>query len=519
MLPLASLTFISSATASPLHDISGSYAEEQIQSLYEKGIVLGDEKGLYHPEKAVTRAEFITMLDKTLGLSPLNSNLPAFRDVSQKHWSYPWVQAGVSLGLINGTSTKTFAPTRAITREEAATLLIRAFYGELPKSSSARKFDDQREISAWAAPYVQKAAELSIMNGFDGEFRPADPLTRQEIAVILERISEKLEKQPSNSSSALQIGWQYALSADAYIQTVKNSEVNVLSPRWYFLEKSGTLSDSTNQQLVQWAHSNNKKVWALVGNRFDPELTEQYLGTASARKSLVEQLVAKVKKYDLDGINIDFEGFKPDNRDQFTAFIKELGTALKKEQATLSVDVPPNSHTSWSDPFDFAQLGKYADYVVAMSYEEHWSGGPTAGSVASLPWYDDSLDTLLDDVPADKLIAGIPLFTRDWYKQNGKLQSEDLTLPQSYQAISGSVAKLTWTPAVGQYTISYTKNGLTHQIWMEDSRSLALKYLNARQMGLPGAAYWYVGSESSDVWTSIENAEKLYLYQKNKPLQ
>lgn len=60
------------------------------------------------------------------------------------------------------------------------------------------------------------------------------------------------------------------------------------------------------------------------------------------------------------------------------------------------------------------ELGKAADYIVMMGYDEHWAGSSIAGSVASLPWVRDGLLELMKEVPSHKIILGVPYYTREW---------------------------------------------------------------------------------------------------------
>ncbi|WP_238933640.1 S-layer homology domain-containing protein [Brevibacillus choshinensis] len=495
----------STASTNSLRDISNSYAREQIRALQSSGIVSGDEKGYFHPENPVTRAEFVSMLDRTLGIKPVASSVPSFTDVPKSSWAYGYVQAAVSLDMANGTSSTTFSPNRTISRQEAATFLVRAM-GLQASSTATPSVKDANAISNWARPAVSAAIKKQWLVGYQGYFRPGAALSREETAVILKRILDELNATTVSAKPLVSLGWQYQSTTQEFIAQVQKSGINTLSPRWYFLQKNGSISDYTDASLVHWAQKNGKEVWALFGNQFDPTTTHAVLSDKSKRTAVVQKLVSFVDKYQLDGINVDFEGFNPDDRDNFTAFIKELGTALHAKGAVLSVDVPPDTGTDWSEPFDYEKLALHADYVVLMAYEEHWVGSPKAGSVASLPWFENVIKGVLDDVPAQKLIAGIPLYTRDWYSAGGQVQSTDISIPESYQLISQYKTTTKWDEALGQYRSTFTKQGVSHSIWLEESRSLGLKAQTSLTWQIGGLAYWYIGSESTDVWTSIANS-------------
>lgn len=498
----------STASTLTLRDISNSYASKQIRTLQDAGIIAGDEKGYFHPTRPVTRAEFVAMLNRTIGIKPVASQVASYSDVTKNNWAYGDIQAAASLELVNGTSSNTFSPKRTITREEAATILVRALK-QKGSSSASLSFKDVQEMSTWALPSIRDAVHRGWMSGYNGFFRPVDALSRQETAVILERILTLLKAQTVSSKPLISLGWQYQSTTEEFISQVKKTNVNTVSPRWYFLQKDGTVSDQSDAALVKWAHQNGKEVWPLFGNRFDSAATHAALSVPANRTAIVQTLSWYVTKYQLDGINVDFEAFSPADREVFTLFIQELSTALHKQGAVVSVDVPPNTNSDWSDPFDFESLAKYADYIVLMAYEEHWVGSPKAGSVASLPWLEKKIQDLLEDIPSDRLIVGLPLYTRDWFSANGSMQSSDISIPGSYELIAKYRGSTKWQDSIGQYISSYQKQGVTHTIWLEESRSLGLKAQASLKWQIGGFAYWYIGSESSDVWTAINNSIKL----------
>ncbi|MCK9907320.1 S-layer homology domain-containing protein, partial [Frankia sp. Cpl3] len=81
------------------------------------------------------------------------------------YWGYEWIQTGAALGIVTGTSVTTFLPNRPISRQEAATLLVRAIKGS-PDPEPALSFMDMDRTDAWALPSVKKAIELGLMNGY-----------------------------------------------------------------------------------------------------------------------------------------------------------------------------------------------------------------------------------------------------------------------------------------------------------------------------------------------------------------
>ncbi|WP_342439011.1 S-layer homology domain-containing protein [Paenibacillus sp. FSL L8-0436] len=502
----------------PFDDISTSYAQKEIIDLYNKKLITGTSLTSFSPAKSMTRAEFITVLERLLKLDPVASPVSAFRDVVMNEWYYGPIQAAVQLNLASGTSETTFAPKRAVTRQEAAVWLAGALQQTNGKSANLTAYKDSDLIAAWAGNSVAAVSNLGLMKGDEtGYFRPTDAITRQEATVLIYRVLQnkswatELENEPQKH---IVIGWQYGQTTAEYKSTILKSNVNILSPRWYFVGGTGSVTDSTDISLVSWAKTKDKEIWAMVGNRSDQEATHLMLSSVTARNTAITQLAAMVSKYGIDGLNIDFENVKAADRKYLTDFIAILAERLHGVNATLSIDVSPDLGTDWTEAFDYAALGEQVDYVVMMGYDEHYGGSVNPGSNASLPYIINAVETLLKVVSNDKVILALPFYNRDWtLKQNGTVSSSEfITFTEQNQRINTYSMKPLWNESLAQYVAGYTNNVMQHMIWIEDGRSLIAKYHFAVTKNLAGVAYWYIGGESPDIWTSISNAEKYYGY-------
>lgn len=503
----------------PFQDIDMSYAKKEIVALHNDNIMTGTEPGRFAPKQSITRAEFLTTLVRLLRLTPVQAEVPSYSDVPSSKWYYGYIQAATEIGLAAGTGSRTFSPNQPLSRQEAAAWIVRAFKQHPASTSTLSTYRDQLEIAPWALPYVKTVTKLQFMVGYEGLFQPNQSLSRQEAASLLYRVrghqpwSEEIGKviRPK-----VQLGWQYGQTAEQYKQSLLNSNVNVMSPRWFFLEESGRLHDYTDPTLLKWAKQHNKAVWAMLGNSFHMEATHDLLSSQAETASFTSSLIALVQKYGLQGINVDFENVHPDDRAYFTRFIKLLSEQMHEAGAVLSVNVSPELGTDWTAAFDYKAIGQYADYVVLMGYDEHWSGGSYAGSVSSLPWVRSGLDTLRQDVPDHKIILGLPFYNRDWrIQENGTsitaLASTDITLKKQSELMQSYKFRPTWNDMVSQYIATYNDRGL-HRIWLEDSRSLSLKYQMALERDIAGFAYWHIGGETPDIWTSLSNAERYSSY-------
>ena len=142
---------------------------------------------------------------------------------------------------------------------------------------------------------------------------------------------------------------------------------------------------------------------------------QQFGKDSNLSAALADDIVAEALRLDVDGINIDFENLGEVNRDKFTQFMDKLAQKCKGHGLVLSVDVTKHAAgSSWSLCYDRKALGNICDYVVLMAYDQYPAGSSVAGPVASHPWTRDAVDKLLAEVPAGKIILGIPFYNRNW---------------------------------------------------------------------------------------------------------
>ncbi len=289
------------------------------------------------------------------------------------------------------------------------------------------------------------------------------------------------------------------------------SEVNVISPTWYYLsDNSGAVSSYADAAYVTEAHEAGLQVWPLLSN-FNSEIsTATILATRQARQNVEDYLIDQALTLGFDGINVDIEGVGQDAGYDYVQFIRELSILCRKNGIILSVDIPvPYSFNSY---YNRRELGIVCDYVIMMGYDEHYEGSEP-GSVASLDFEQDGIEGMLEEMTNTKLISGIPFYSRVWYTQTytdgtSDVTSEIVTMEEAQQLLSDLGITASYDTYTGQDYAEWTDDdGVFCQIWMEDDRSVAERAALVSQYNLGGIAAWRLGDESADVWEIIgENA-------------
>lgn len=304
----------------------------------------------------------------------------------------------------------------------------------------------------------------------------------------------------------INMGWHQVMStaANDTLNSVvmANSDMNVISPTWFSLKSTdGDIRSIATQSYVDKAHDMGMEVWALIDN-FDKDVsTYQTLSKTTSRTNLIQNLMSEVLKYNIDGINVDFEEVSYDAGEPFVQFVRELSIECRKEGVVLSVDnyVPRASTTHYNRK----EQGIVADYVIIMGYDEHWGSGGVAGSVASLGFVEDGIVQTLEDVPANKVINALPFYTRVWKTNGDKVTSEALDMETAWNFIKNNGLNITWDATTGQNYGEIQLGNTFYQIWMEDKDSIEAKLAVMRKYGIGGVAAWKLGYETSDIWDKI----------------
>jgi hypothetical protein len=170
-------------------DTEDHWAYNELDDFVNADLLKGykDEEGyvFLKPNKTITRAEFVTILVRALGLQSSLSPNP-FKDVNKNDWFYDPVQIASSLNIVSGMSENTFEPNRNIRRDEAAAIIVRAFQQSIDFSGKVKNFSDVPDY--WAKDVINKASKAGIIGGVtETMFKPFANATRAQSVVMLHR--------------------------------------------------------------------------------------------------------------------------------------------------------------------------------------------------------------------------------------------------------------------------------------------------------------------------------------------
>ena len=306
--------------------------------------------------------------------------------------------------------------------------------------------------------------------------------------------------------------WHQTTSMDAnynIIYDIANvKKVNTISPTWFSIASNdGTLDSLALADYVDTAHSNHMEVWPLVDNFSENIDFTAVMNSTSARNKIENQLIAAAIEYSFDGINVDFENISEDAADGYIQFMRELSVMCRKNGIVLSVDVPvPRDFTAH---YNRKALGEVCDYLMIMGYDEHYAGSEEAGTVASLSFEEEGIQNTLLEVAAEKVVSGIPFYTRLWCTTTNEdgtttVTSEAMGMNQAQQTLENNQVEASWDETTGQNYAQFNgESGELYQIWLEDTESLTRKLELIKNYDLGGVAEWKLGLEDDSVWDLI----------------
>ena len=292
--------------------------------------------------------------------------------------------------------------------------------------------------------------------------------------------------------------------------------VNVVSPSFFYIDKDGNLMEnigSKGKEYIEWAHNNGYKVWPMVSNAIAAKeslsVTSKIMNSYELRQKLIESIVDKCVKYNLDGINVDFENMKQEDKDMYSRFIIELTPRLKEIGLVTSVDVTaPDGGETWSMCFDRNVIGNVADYIVFMAYDEYGVSSTKPGTTAGYDWVKLNLDKFLktEEIEPEKIILAIPFYTRVWTTDSeGKILSRNTVSMKNMDKVLPDNIEKKWNDNLKQNYVEYTEDDNKKQIWIEDIESLKAKISLITENNLAGVGSWKKDMETDEVWQMLKN--------------
>lgn len=268
-------------------------------------------------------------------------------------------------------------------------------------------------------------------------------------------------------------------------------------PFWYTVNAAGQIAGGTQTRVLTWAVAHHLWVFGLVRSQSGPQVLDQLLQNNTAEERAIAEMLTLVESNRFDGINLDWEGIDPRERNAFTQFVQRLSRTFHQHGYLVTLSLPAevsnNPNDSWTGAYDYQALGRAADLVMIMAYDQHWAGGPP-GPIASPSWVRQVLSYTISAIPPQKVILGIPGYGYDW-SSNGAVA---LSYPQAV------ALQKQYDPSANGNHFVYVQDGAVHSVWFEDTASFLSKIGLVSGYELRGIALWRLGIEDPQIWNFLQ---------------
>lgn len=230
---------------------------------------------------------------------------------------------------------------------------------------------------------------------------------------------------------------------------------------------------------------------------FSNALITQVINNETAKARLIDELVNQVTERGFEGVDVDFEYILAEDRIPFATFVSEVRTAINALGYPVSVALAPKTSDTQVgllyEGKDYALLGEAADYVLLMTYEWGYTYGPPM-AVAPLNKVREVVEYALTKIPAEKINLGIPNYGYDWTLPfvRGTSKAQSIGNVEAVQIAIAQDAAIQFDTVAQSPFFTYVQDGLTHEVWFEDVRSIHGKFGLVREYGLRGMSYWQI---------------------------
>lgn len=283
-----------------------------------------------------------------------------------------------------------------------------------------------------------------------------------------------------------------------------------LAPFSFRINRDGSLTAPPLNGLAQIASEYSVTLMMVVTNleegQFSSELGRILLNSDELQNRLLDEIIATARRLGFRDIHFDIEFLRPEDREAYNAFLRKAARRIHQEGFLISTALAPKTSAQQTGPWytahDYRAHGEIVDFVVIMTYEWGYSGGPPM-AVSPIGPVREVLEYALTEMPGSKIMMGQNLYGYDWtlpYVAGGEYARA--LSPQAAIALARSenvAIQYDWNVQAPNFTY-IDDEGRTHRVWFEDARSIQAKFNLIKELGLRGISYWKLGLSFPQNW-------------------
>lgn len=287
-----------------------------------------------------------------------------------------------------------------------------------------------------------------------------------------------------------------------------------VAPFSHHVTADGGLTPLNDDTIIQIARENKvapmMSVTNISGANFDTQLINNIMNNNDLQQTLINNILKEIQNKGYYGVIIDFERIAPENREKYNNFLRKLVAKLHPNYIVATALAPKTYDVTtgaWHGAHDYKAHGEIVDFVIIMTYEWGWSGGPPM-AVAPINEVRKVINYAVSVIPPNKIMMGMPLYGYDWtlpYTPGGEFaESIGNQAAIDRAAAHGAAIKYDETAQSPHYNY-FDDNGREHVVWFEDARSVEAKYKLVNEYGLRGVSYWVLAQPFPQNWQVLDD--------------
>jgi spore germination protein len=285
-----------------------------------------------------------------------------------------------------------------------------------------------------------------------------------------------------------------------------------LAPFSFQARRDGTLKEPPLNNFPAISKTNHNVLMMVINNQendqFSDELGRILLTDIAIQDKFINNIVTTAKKYGFRDIHFDFEYLRPVDRDAYNRFLRKAKARFKSEGWLMSTALAPKTSATqkgkWYEGHDYKAHGEISDFVVIMTYEWGYSGGP-AMAVSPIGPVRKVLEYAISEMPSNKILMGQNLYGYDWtlpFVQGSVAKA--VSPQQAIQLAASHNVPIQYDTKAQAPHFNYTDaNGKQHEVWFEDARSIQAKFDLIKELKIRGMSYWKLGLSFPQNWLLI----------------
>jgi spore germination protein len=286
-----------------------------------------------------------------------------------------------------------------------------------------------------------------------------------------------------------------------------------LAPFSFQIKRDGSLKEPLLNNFPLIARENNVTLMMVVTNiendQFSDEIGRIILNNTEIQNRLLNNIVNTAKKYGFRDIHFDMEYLRPADRNAYNEFLRKAKNRFKQEGWLISTALAPKTSATqkgkWYEAHDYRAHGEIVDFVVIMTYEWGYSGGPPM-PVSPIGPVRKVIEYALTEMPGSKILMGQNLYGYDWtlpYVPGGQY-AKAVSPQQAIQLASRYNVPIQYDYEDQAPHFNYVDDQRKeHKVWFEDARSIQAKFNLVKELGLRGMSYWKLGLPFPQNWLLI----------------